>query len=70
MPVWRARRHADHLLAPALLAAFAATTAVYWAHTSHKSVIDALLFVYAAGALAAWPRLATAWPRDDGGATS
>jgi len=24
------------------------TTVVYWAHTSHKSLIDPILFIYAA----------------------
>lgn len=44
-------RDARHRLMAALFAAFAVTTAVFWAHTSHKSVIDGLLFVYAAATL-------------------
>lgn len=45
------RRSAAHQMVPYLLAGFLVTTAVYWAHTSHKSLIDVWLFVYAAGAL-------------------
>lgn len=46
---WRARRNGPrHLLVPLVLAGFFLTTALYWAHTSHKSVIDAFLIVYAA----------------------
>lgn len=54
--LWRARRewraHAPLWL---WLAAFAATTAIYWAHTSHKSVIDPILFLYAASCMAPRP---------------
>jgi hypothetical protein len=51
--MWRAGwADARHRLIAAVLAAFLLTTAVYWAHTSHKSVLDALLFVYASAALA------------------
>lgn len=49
----------EYRLVPYLLAGFFFTTAIYWAHTSHKSVIDVLLFVSAAGAGSfsdAWPR--------------
>ena len=46
---WRARGGwRDHALLLVLVLSFAATTAVYWAHTSHKSLIDPVLFVYAA----------------------
>lgn len=47
--VWRSR-HAwrEHGLTWALLIAFAVTTAIFWAHTSHKNYLDAVLFVYAA----------------------
>ena len=46
---WRARGGwRDHALLFVLVLSFAATTAVYWAHTSHKSLIDPVLFVYAA----------------------
>jgi hypothetical protein len=45
--LWRARRRVLHAPVFILLAAFFATTAVFWAHTSHKSVLDPILFVYA-----------------------
>lgn len=46
---WRVRRDgSQHLLTPLVVAAFVATTAVFWAHTSHKSYLDVPLFVYAA----------------------
>lgn len=50
--LWR-HRHAwrVHALVGAVLVSFAVTTATFWAHTSHKSCLDALLFVYAAAAL-------------------
>ena len=49
---WRARGR-GHLLIAGCLLAFALTTAVFWAHTSHKSYLDALIFIYAgAGACA------------------
>ncbi|MEQ1730286.1 MAG: glycosyltransferase family 39 protein [Vicinamibacterales bacterium] len=53
------RRGWEYRLVPSLLGGFFVTTAIYWAHTSHKSVIDVFLFVYAAGALSwvdAWRR--------------
>ena len=40
-----------HSLIWGLLLGFLATTAIYWSHTSHTSVIDAILFVYAGAAL-------------------
>jgi len=53
--LWRSRSDpARHSMIWAFLFAFSATTAIYWAHTSHKSVIDVFLFVYAAGALTQW----------------
>jgi 4-amino-4-deoxy-L-arabinose transferase-like glycosyltransferase len=39
-----------------VLWSFLLTTAVFWAHTSHKSVIDIFLFVYAGGVLSWWLR--------------
>ncbi len=49
--LWRHRENwATHSLAVAILVAFGITTAVFWAHTSHKSCLDVLLFVYAAAA--------------------
>jgi 4-amino-4-deoxy-L-arabinose transferase-like glycosyltransferase len=42
-----------HALMCAVIVSFALTTAIFWAHTSHKSYLDALLFVYAAGGLVA-----------------
>jgi hypothetical protein len=42
-------RHEWRLHGPllAVLASFGVTTAIFWAHTSHKSLIDVPLFVYA-----------------------
>jgi len=49
---WRFRAQwRTHLLFGALLASFVVTTGLFWAHTSHKSYLDAFLFVYAAAAL-------------------
>jgi 4-amino-4-deoxy-L-arabinose transferase-like glycosyltransferase len=50
--LWRARQDAP-MQRPVylLLGAFAVTTAVFWAHTSHKSSIDSVLFVYAASTI-------------------
>lgn len=53
--LWRERaRWRTHALVYLLLASFAVTTALFWAHTSHKSYLDAMLFIYAAAALCAW----------------
>lgn len=50
-------RWRPHLLVAALVMSFAITTAVFWAHTSHKSYLDPIIFVYAAaGAATIWPR--------------
>lgn len=56
---WRARRrpglaHHGHLLVCFLFAAFIGTTAVFWAHTSHKSTLHMFLAVYAAFAITQW----------------
>jgi 4-amino-4-deoxy-L-arabinose transferase-like glycosyltransferase len=49
--LWRARRRAHaHWLIFAMIAAYAVTTALFWAHTSHASLLDGLLFIYAASA--------------------
>jgi 4-amino-4-deoxy-L-arabinose transferase-like glycosyltransferase len=48
--LWRSRS-IEHGLSVLLLLAFAITTALFWAHTSHKSYLDAVLFVYAAAAV-------------------
>lgn len=50
---WRARHYGGrgHAVIALLFAAFAVTTAVFWAHTSHKSYLDPFLFIYAAAAL-------------------
>lgn len=56
---WRSRvdgRPVGHLLIGFLFAAFIITTAVFWAHTSHKSTLHMFLGVYAALALTRW------WP--------
>lgn len=53
---WRARRTGkglEHLLIGSLFAAFIVTTAVFWAHTSHKSTLHIFLGVYAAFAISA-----------------
>jgi len=50
--LWRSRaswrRHAP---AYALLGSFLVVTAIFWAHTSHKSLIDPVLFLYASAAV-------------------
>ena len=47
--MWRSRRAWErHGPAYLLFLSFLATTAVFWALTSHKSYLDPLLFVYAA----------------------
>lgn len=56
---WRTRGRSDlahhgHLLVCFLFAAFAITTAVFWAHTSHKSTLHLFLAVYAAFAITQW----------------
>lgn len=54
---WRSRvdgRPVGHLLICFLFAAFIITTAVFWAHTSHKSTLHMFLGVYAAFAIAQW----------------
>jgi hypothetical protein len=49
--LWRhSRPFATHALFVCLLGSFLLTTAIFWAHTSHKSFLDVFLFVYAAGA--------------------
>jgi hypothetical protein len=46
---WRAKRvESGHVLIALLVASFAVTTAVFWAHTSHGSFLQPLLMVYAA----------------------
>ncbi|MFN0142087.1 MAG: hypothetical protein ACKVP6_01400, partial [Mycobacterium sp.] len=50
---WRARhRWRAHALPLMLMLSFALTTAVFWAHTSHKSLVDPVIFIYAAAGLA------------------
>jgi hypothetical protein len=52
MALWRSRERRDvQSLIWLVLMAFAVTTAVFWAHTSHKSYLDVLIFVYAAAGL-------------------
>ena len=47
--VWRARRAGPgHALVLLLFGAFTLTTAVFWAHTSHRSFLHMFKFVYAA----------------------
>jgi hypothetical protein len=57
--LWRSRHQGGgHVLVYLLFTAFAITTAVYWAHTSHTSTLHVFLCVYAASELARWrPRL-------------
>jgi hypothetical protein len=50
--LWRMRTGwRRHSLVWLLLIAFALTTASFWAHTSHKSYLDSVLFVYAAATI-------------------
>lgn len=50
--LWQARANwRPQALVLAIVLSFLAMTAVYWAHTSHKSVLDIFLFVYAGAAL-------------------
>lgn len=54
---WRSRGSAKpiaHLLVFLLFVAFIITTAVFWAHTSHKSTLHMFLGVYAAFAITQW----------------
>jgi 4-amino-4-deoxy-L-arabinose transferase-like glycosyltransferase len=51
LAAWRARGR-EHRLIFLLVLAFAVTTAIFWAHTSHKSFLDPILFIYAAAAVA------------------
>jgi hypothetical protein len=52
--LWRSSGHPSaHALVYVMLATFGISTAVFWAHTSHKSYLDLFLFVYAASVLVA-----------------
>jgi hypothetical protein len=55
--LWRSRGDMrSHALLYSIFISFMVTTAIFWAHTSHKSCLDVFLFVYAAAALPrAWP---------------
>jgi hypothetical protein len=47
--LWRARRAGPgHVLILLLFVSFAATTAIFWAHTSHRSFLHVFKIVYAA----------------------
>ncbi len=62
---WRSRGNGKlvaHLLVCFLFVAFMVTTAVFWAHTSHKSTLHLFLGVYAAFALAQWRAASTPMP--------
>jgi hypothetical protein len=49
--LWRARhRLRSHALPLVVLAAFLATSGIYWAHTSHTVCVDPIWFTYAAAA--------------------
>lgn len=51
---WRVRRRwHEHALPLLLVVSFGLTTAVFWAHTSHKSLVDPVIFIYAAAGRAA-----------------
>jgi len=53
---WRSRFNwRPHLLPCAVLGAFLATTAIFWAHTSHATLLDPLWCVYAASAVTSRP---------------
>jgi 4-amino-4-deoxy-L-arabinose transferase-like glycosyltransferase len=50
--MWSGRRHwREHLVFYALFVTFAAITALFWAHTSHRAYLDVYWIVFAAGAL-------------------
>jgi hypothetical protein len=50
--MWSGRRHwREHVVFYALFASFAATTALFWGHTSHRSYLDVYWIAFAAGAL-------------------
>ena len=50
--MWSARRHwREHLVFYALFVSFAAITALFWGHTSHRAYLDVYWIVFAAGAL-------------------
>ena len=70
--LWRERRRWRHdALIHAHFAAFAAVTALFWAHTSHRAYLDVYLIVFAAGWLAGraqaagWRRRASAAASDE-----
>jgi dolichyl-phosphate-mannose-protein mannosyltransferase len=53
---WRCRAAwSSHILPAAVVAAFIATTAAFWAHTSHAVCLDPLWFVYAASVVTRAP---------------
>ena len=55
--LWRfIQRQREHGLLLLFVGAFAATTAVYWAHTSHVSLIHPVLFIYASASAKAMAR--------------
>jgi hypothetical protein len=50
--LWRSRGRASaHALVYVMLLTFGISTAIFWAHTSHKSYLDPFLFGYAASIL-------------------
>ena len=50
--MWSGRRHwREHLVFYALFASFAAITALFWGHTSHRAYLDVYWIVFAAGVL-------------------
>ena len=50
--MWSGRRHwREHLVFYALFVSFAAITALFWGHTSHRAYLDVYWIVFAAGAL-------------------
>jgi hypothetical protein len=60
--LWHARRAASTGIALAALTGFLATTAIYWAHTSHATVVDVVWFAYASAVV-------SGRSRQDAGAT-
>jgi predicted O-methyltransferase YrrM len=53
--LWRSRRDwRRHAPLYGVLLTFVATTAIFWAHTSHKSYLDVFLFVYAGSVVSGW----------------
>src|SRR5262249_14762380 len=49
--IWLARRRRETLLIAMAFISFVSVTAVFWAHTSHRSYLDVYLIIFAASLL-------------------